>query len=165
MNSEDQMRFDPIKTSIAAAALGAAVLGTVTVAFSGVDPKAGVIPPANDEMRPMDDIGADIPYGELSVFDQISEIGEDQSVDVPYCDHRAVLAGVLDADYQEAKQLSMPLARDRSVELWASAEMGTWTAVYTRSDGVSCVISSGIGWKAGNDPIALLTREKVLPAA
>ena len=159
------MRFDPIKTSLAAVALGAMVLGTVTVAFSGVDPTAPVGPVASAAMRPMDDIGTDIPYGDLSVFDRISQIGEDQSVDVPYCDHRPALTHVLATDFQEAPKTQLPLARDRTVELWASAEMGTWTAVYTRSDGVSCVISSGIGWQAGNDPIALLTREKVLPAA
>jgi len=159
------MRFDPIKTPALAVAFGAAVLGTVTVAFSSVDPKQP--DPSLSEVqswRPMDDIGPDIPYGDLSVFDAIDEIGVAQSVDVPYCDVRAKLLDTLDHDFAESPQMQKPLPRERSVELWASDIMGTWTAVYTRSDGVSCVISSGIGWTAQTDPVALLTQEKVLPA-
>ena len=158
------MRFTPIKTPALAIA-AAAIFGTVTMAFSAIDPQHDAASAPLDSMRPMDDIGGNIPYGDLSVFDAITEIGEAQSVDVPYCDHRATLLSTLDHDFAERPRLQHSLARDRSVELWASDVMGTWTAVYTRSDGVSCVISSGIGWTAQTDPVALLTEEKVLPAA
>lgn len=114
--------------------------------------------------RPMDDLGATIRYGDLSAFDKISTTGQAQSPDVPYCDHRAKLLQTLDHDFAETPRVKKGLAHGRSVELWASSLMGTWTAVYTRADDVSCVVSSGMGWKRGDNPIALLDREGILPA-
>ena len=113
--------------------------------------------------RPMDDHGPDLEFGDLSVFDTITEIGQAQSPDVPFCDHRADLLSVLDHDFAESPRAQRPLEGQRSVELWASDIMGTWTAVYTRADGVACVVSSGIGWERGHDAIALLQDEGLLP--
>ncbi|OOY29533.1 hypothetical protein BMI90_04640 [Thioclava sp. L04-15] len=114
--------------------------------------------------RPMDDIGSNIPYGDLSAFDKITTIGKAQSPDVPYCDERAALLKTLDHDFAESPRVKKALGDNRSVELWASSVMGTWTAVYTRADGVSCVVSSGMGWEQGDNPVALLGREGILPA-
>ncbi|KEO54311.1 hypothetical protein [Thioclava pacifica] len=115
--------------------------------------------------RPMDDIGSNIPYGDLSAFDKITTIGAAQSPDVPYCDQRATLLETLDHDFAESPRVKKAVGKNRSVELWASSVMGTWTAVYTRADGVSCVVSSGMGWEQGDNPVALLHREGILPAA
>lgn len=110
--------------------------------------------------RPMDELGE--PYGNLAAFDAITEIGADQSVDVPYCDHRPVLVKALADDFAEVPVAQTPLGGQRRVELWASEVMGTWTAVYTRADGVSCVVSSGVNWTRSGDPAALLAREGLL---
>ncbi|MFC3058350.1 hypothetical protein [Paenirhodobacter populi] len=114
--------------------------------------------------RPMDDHGGPL-YGDLSVFDAITEHGEAQAEDVPYCDQPATLSTVLRDDFGESPRHQTQMPQGRSVSLWASEEMGTWTAVYTRADGISCVISSGIGWQGGTDPIALLREEGLLPQA
>ena len=112
--------------------------------------------------RPMDDLGGPA-YGDLTVFDAVTEIGAAQSADMPYCDHHGVLRTVLGQEFRERPRLKAPLEMGRSVELWASDAAGTWTALYTRADGVSCVVSSGIGWAAGDDPLARLRAEKLLP--
>lgn len=125
-------------------------------------------PPKIDDFaeygRPMDDHGSAIAYGDLSVFDAVEEFGAAQDVNVPYCDQRAQLVSTLKHDFAEHKKSHVPLEQGRSVELWASEIMGTWTAVYTRSDNVSCVVSSGLGWAAGQSPLALLEAEGILPA-
>jgi hypothetical protein len=35
------------------------------------------------------------------------------------------------------------------VEIWASPENGTWTAVKSNGDGVACVVGQGTDWMAG----------------
>lgn len=155
---------------IAKITLGATALITVASTVALAIPNGGraeprAVPQASFSYgRPMDHHGADLNFGDLSVFDTITEIGAAQSPDVPFCDHRADLLAVLDHDFAESPRVQHPLGDARSVELWASDVMGTWTAVYTRADGVSCVVSSGIGWTSGHDAIALLDAEGLLPS-
>jgi hypothetical protein len=106
--------------------------------------------------RPMDDMGGAPLYGDLSVFDTITEIGEAQAVNVPYCDHRPELLTTLAHDFGEHPVTQAPMDDHRHVELWASEVMGTWTAVYVRADGVACVINSGVDWTPTSDPVAML---------
>jgi len=163
------MRLLPIaKITLGASAL-IAFASTVAMAIPGgarpeLRPEPPIAPQASfSHGRPMDDHGPDMNFGDLSVFDTITEIGEAQSPDVPFCDHRSDLLAVLDHDFAESPRLQQPLEGARSVELWASDVMGTWTAVYTRADGVACVVSSGIGWERGHDALALLETEGLLP--
>ncbi|KEO61334.1 hypothetical protein [Thioclava indica] len=114
--------------------------------------------------RPMDSNSAAIPYGDLSAFDKITTIGAAQSPDVPFCDHRGEMLKVLQDDFAESPRFEKSLGSNRKVELLGSNVMGTWTALYTRADGVSCVVSSGMDWKSGENPIALLHKEGILPA-
>ncbi|MEO1952057.1 hypothetical protein [Thioclava sp.] len=114
--------------------------------------------------QPMEDIPSEIPYGDLSAFDDVTAIGEAQSPDQPYCDNRAKLVDSLNHDFAEKPAMTKQLGDHRKVELYASSIMGTWTAVYTRADNVSCIVSSGTDWKRGNNPVALLHREGILPA-
>jgi len=164
------MTPDPKKLSAAAAVMAIALAGSVSMAVSMVGPREPVSPsetsvfPQVAAGRPMDDVGPDVHWGDLSVFDAVSEIGAAQSPDVPYCDHRHALLDTLDHDFAEKQRVITPLEQNRSVELWASDIMGTWTAVYTRADGVACVISSGVDWQAGDNPVALLKSEGLLPA-
>ncbi|MFD2173053.1 hypothetical protein [Rhodobacter lacus] len=156
--------------ALSATAISLAVLGTVGVAFSSIQPEQpDVLAPPRAETaemlgRPMDDHGPAISYGDLSVFDAISEIGPDQGYDQPYCDHHAALGTRLSEDFGENARVKSPLPGNRSIALWASDEMGTWTALYTRADGVACVVSSGIGWQSSTNPVALLKSEGLLNA-
>ncbi|SOC06595.1 hypothetical protein [Rhodobacter maris] len=152
--------------ALSATAISLAVLGTVGMAFSSIEPQdiPGFSPRAEALGRPMDDHGPDSSYGDLSVFDAISEIGPDQGYDQPYCDDHAALATRLAQDFGEHARVKSPLAGNRSVALWASDAQGTWTALYTRADGVSCVVSSGMGWESGANPLALLKSEGLLNA-
>jgi hypothetical protein len=114
--------------------------------------------------RPMDSESEMIPYGDLSAFDDVTTIGASQSPDVPYCDHRGEMLKVLHHDFAESPRFEKSLGSNRKVELLGSNVMGTWTALYTRADGVSCVVSSGTDWKSGENPVALLHKEGILPA-
>ena len=163
------MRLPQIAPIAAAAGAVFALASSVALAIpegpAHSDPSAGRPAPQASFAygRPMDDHGPDLDFGDLSVFDTITEIGEAQSPDVPFCDRRGDLLSVLDHDFAESPRAQRPLGEARSVELWASDIMGTWTAVYTRADGVACVVSSGIGWERGHDAIALLQDEGLLP--
>ena len=118
---------------------------------------------ASETDRPMDMVDAPLyANGDLDAFDKIETIGLDQSATEPYCDIKANLVTTLDHDFAEKRKAAQPLPKDREIELYASDVMGTWTAVYNRPDGVSCVINSGIDWERGNNPVALL--ETALPA-
>lgn len=145
----------------AAALTGLAV--PVTMAQSNTNAAAPMpqAPQAQFDARPMDDL-SDIRYGDLSVFDTITRIGDEQTADEPYCDVRPTLIKTLDHDFAESSKAKSPLAMERSVELFASDVMGTWTAVYTRADGVACIVSSGIGWEDGADALALLHKETMV---
>ncbi|MBN2740458.1 MAG: hypothetical protein JXR35_06100 [Rhodobacteraceae bacterium] len=114
--------------------------------------------------RPMDSDSVAAPYGDLSAFDRITTFGAAQSPDVPFCDHRTEMLKVLHHDFAESPRFQKSLGSNRKVELLGSNLMGTWTALYTRADGISCVVSSGIDWKSGENPIALLHKEGILPA-
>lgn len=37
------------------------------------------------------------------------------------------------------------------VEIWFSAERGTWTVLKTRADGQSCIMASGTNWRDPGD--------------
>lgn len=147
----------------AAALAGLAV--PVTVAQSKTDLLVEQDKPARAVLqqttRPMDD-HSDVAYGDLSVFDTITSYGEDQTSTEPYCDLRETLVATLDYDFAEKPQVRSPMPMNRSVELFASDIMGTWTAVYTRTDGIACVVSSGVDWERGDNPVALLESEELL---
>lgn len=132
----------------------------VTIAQSKTDPLIDTSP-ASHSMRPMDD-HSDVAYGDLSVFDTISSYGADQNSTEPYCDLRGTLVSTLDHDFAEKPKVRSPLPMNRSVELFASDIMGTWTAIYTRADGIACVVSSGVDWEQGDNPVALLQDEELL---
>lgn len=159
------------KTILAAGIIAMSVPATISLARVSNDmnpldrtPREIMLDGYQGDGRPMDDIGGNIPYGDLSAFDKIETIGEAQNAETPFCDHRPKLLEVLKHDFAESPRVKQAIDNRRSVELWASSMMGTWTAVYTRPDGVSCVVSSGMGWEQGQNPVALLHREGLLPA-
>ena len=60
----------------------------------------------------------------------------------------------LETGYQE-KRIGVGLAGNGTlVELFRSEEKGTWTFMYTRPDGVSCLMAAGADWEVLDDPAA-----------
>jgi len=63
------------------------------------------------------------------------------------CGQRAEVVALLEQTYREARQ-GAGLARENMVvELYASAETGTWTILVTLPNGVSCLVASGTDWE------------------
>ncbi|WP_136648732.1 hypothetical protein [Paracoccus aeridis] len=76
----------------------------------------------------------------------------------PWCDASAQIHGALDAEFGE----TLVLAKRDGLRLWGSDEMGTWTMVFERPDGSSCIVASGIGYQDGTDP-SVIFRTAGLP--
>jgi len=63
------------------------------------------------------------------------------------CGARAQVLEVLTSKYRETRR-GMGLAGQTSVlELFASAETGSWTVTVTLPDGRTCLLASGEGWE------------------
>ncbi len=89
---------------------------------------------------------------DLSRFDAIIRTGADQLATDPYCDQRPVVLMNLSESYGEKLQEAYQPRAGSDVEISASDQFGTWTAIYTRADGIACVVTSGVGWTAGFAP-------------
>ena len=69
------------------------------------------------------------------------------------CADRATVVERLEKRFGEVRQ-AMGLNRANSlVELFASAETGTWTIVVTTPNGKSCLIASGDLWESQTGPL------------
>ncbi|MDP5306992.1 hypothetical protein [Paracoccus spongiarum] len=68
--------------------------------------------------------------------------------DQPYCAANTEIHATLQNDFGETR---VEATRDDDAVLWGSEQMGTWTLVAPRSDDSSCIIASGIGFRAGRD--------------
>jgi hypothetical protein len=64
------------------------------------------------------------------------------------CADRAQVVSRLEERYGETLQ-SMGLHQNNNLlEVYASAETGTWTILVTRPDGIACLIAAGQMWEA-----------------
>ena len=69
------------------------------------------------------------------------------------CAARDKVTAVLNARYHEVRH-GMGLAANNTVmELWASAESGTWTITVTMPSGVTCMVASGQGFETMSEPL------------
>lgn len=82
----------------------------------------------------------------LAELDAQTRTGAELDATDTFCDHRDVVAASLIEDYHEEMIDHAGMPGERALELWASAEAGTWTLVYLRADGVACVADFGDGW-------------------
>ena len=82
--------------------------------------------------------------GNLSVHDLVERAAP--ALNTPRCEAQAQMASILARDYSEHPVGRRVVGDGLHVVLWGSTEMGTWTLVHDGDDGVTCVISSGIGW-------------------
>ncbi|MEF3045928.1 hypothetical protein [Pseudotabrizicola sp. L79] len=83
---------------------------------------------------------------DLAVYDVLGHGA--QPMDQPHCDLHADLTETLEQDFAEVPIEERVAADDLVMELWASEVMGTWTMVHRGADGVSCIVSSGTGWRS-----------------
>ena len=82
--------------------------------------------------------------GGLSVYDLVERAAP--ALNAPRCEGQAQMANILARDYSEHPVDRRVVGDGLHVVLWGSTEMGTWTLVHDGDDGITCVISSGIGW-------------------
>lgn len=69
------------------------------------------------------------------------------------CAERATLVERLENRLGEARQ-AMGLNRANAIiEVFASAETGTWTILVTTPNGISCLVASGDLWESQNGPV------------
>ena len=125
--------FGPLKFSVLAAALvAAAPAHAVTrpdAPVQGWSAMAGL--PVPDLLRQ----AQELPTSDMAVGDQ------------PYCAADAEIEHTLDHDFSEAL-VDAGGHQGMGTELWGSDQLGTWTLVAARTDGISCIIASGTGYSA-----------------
>ena len=62
------------------------------------------------------------------------------------CAPRAALVDKLSSAYSETREGAGLRTGTQILEIWTSAETGTWTVLITRADGLSCIVASGTHW-------------------
>jgi hypothetical protein len=74
----------------------------------------------------------------------------------PACGPRSVIVERLAARFGETRR-GIGMARGATVvEVFASADTGTWTVLATRADGTACLLASGRHWEERMDDLAHL---------
>ena len=91
----------------------------------------------------------------LAVHDML---GHEAEIPKANCQPHAAISTMLARDYIEAPQVAAMTEGGLGLELWASDGGGTWTALHRGSDGISCVVASGLDWGPDVDAQALLER-------
>lgn len=66
----------------------------------------------------------------------------------------AGLAELLAAEYGETLRADGIRSSTTLMEVYASEVTGSWTIVISNTDGVSCVIATGLAWEAYPAPVA-----------
>lgn len=61
----------------------------------------------------------------------------------------------LESSYKEARAGFGLAGNGTLVELFVSEEKGTWTFMYTRPDGISCLMAAGGDWEKIDKPVAV----------
>ena len=102
--------------------------------------------------------GEDGAKADFARLDAMTRIGDAQLATDPYCDARPVVLMNLTDSYDERLKSSVAQDDGALLDIWASDDLGTWTAVYTRHDGIACVAGSGVGWTPGMSPEAALAQ-------
>lgn len=71
----------------------------------------------------------------------------------PGCAPRAKVLEALAQTFGETRRSIGLVANAQVMEVFASAETGTWTLIFTRPDGLACVIASGKAYEAVREPL------------
>ena len=70
------------------------------------------------------------------------------------CAERDRVVQSLETGYGEAFGGGGMQNAERVFEVWFNQEKGTWTILMTKSDGKSCIMTSGTNWREGTDLVA-----------
>ncbi len=70
------------------------------------------------------------------------------------CGNRDTVVERLTNKYGESRQSIGMAPKGRVVEVFASAETGTWTITVTMPNGVTCLVASGQSFEELNEPVA-----------
>ncbi|NJS39926.1 MAG: hypothetical protein HC783_13960 [Rhodobacteraceae bacterium] len=84
------------------------------------------------------------------------DISQDLALTETHCDARGTVQATLGRDFAETPRLAALTGTGLTMELWTSDHSGSWTVVHHGSDGISCIVSTGMGWAEGNDPAVVL---------
>jgi hypothetical protein len=71
------------------------------------------------------------------------------------CGPRAAVIKSLGEKYSETRRAIGISANNMAMEVWAAEETGTWTITVTTPHGVTCLVASGQGFEARNDPLPI----------
>jgi hypothetical protein len=71
----------------------------------------------------------------------------------PNCADRATVLNELAAKYRETRRAVGIAANSTVMEMFASADTGTWTLTVTTPDGTTCLVASGVGFEAVTEPL------------
>lgn len=71
----------------------------------------------------------------------------------PQCDTREKVTTLLAERYGETRRAMGIAGANAVMELYASDTTGTWTMTVTLADGKMCLMASGQGYEAMNDPL------------
>jgi len=63
-----------------------------------------------------------------------------------HCAPRAVLIEQLKVKYGEIPAAGGLRSRSQMMEIWAAPETGSWTALVTTAEGISCIVATGTHW-------------------
>ena len=72
----------------------------------------------------------------------------------PSCDERSDVLATLAKKYQEAPVAVGLTSSGGLVEILTTSDGSTWTIIVTTTDGVSCLVATGEGWR--NIPFVML---------
>lgn len=72
------------------------------------------------------------------------------------CADRSFVLNELAAKYRETRRAMGLAANNTMMEMFASADTGTWTLTVTMPDGTTCLVASGIGFETVSDPLPAL---------
>ena len=64
-----------------------------------------------------------------------------------FCGPHEKIVKQLESGYQEARRGYGLAVNGTLVELFVSEEKGTWTFMYTRPDGITCLMANGGDWE------------------
>lgn len=101
-----------------------------------------------------------LPEG-LGPYDRIDPAGDEQALDEPYCDAHQTLTRKLYVDFSESLGETATLEAGRSLEMWYSDMLGTWTRLYVRPDGIACVMATGTFEGTGGAPMDIIASHGV----
>ncbi|MCU0828999.1 MAG: hypothetical protein MUE52_16775 [Tabrizicola sp.] len=93
---------------------------------------------------------------QMSLMPILPETANDSDLTAAYCDRREIVQDTLRHDFAEEATLAALTGSGMMLELWTSDLLGTWTVVHHGKDGISCIVTSGMDWASGGDPVTLL---------